>query len=550
MAKFKGVYLSEAEDHIQRLNDNLLLLEKKPDEKPLLDELMRSSHTLKGSSAAMGYAKTAFLTHVMEDVFDYARNGQLKITPEIVGMLFETVDTLETTIDSIKKEDKETDVEAQANILKKITGVVTEGIGKSLRDASGKPIVQKTGKKPPDAKIEQRSAADSAIAAEKIEHIKVPVERLDKLMDLLEELVIDKMKLTEEAKRSRHLTPLADHHARLVADLQYQLMQARLVPVEQIFARFPRLVRDISLQMGKKIDFQIIGGNIGLDRTIIDKLAEPLVHLLKNAADHGIEKSGTIKLTAAREKEFTIITVEDDGKGIDLEKVKQEAIKRGIVSSDEAKKLDKNGLIRLLLHSKLSTNETVTETSGRGVGLGIVREFAEQNRGRLTVETGEKGTKFRLELPLSLAIINSLIVEVSGRLFVIPFSTIERSVRIGMSDIKSMADQDVAVIGGNNVPLVYLSKLFSGIGNADLPLKNIKQKSILVVLVRRGEESVGIVVDALRDELEVIVKPLPPVLQKTKGFSGSTILGDGRAILIVDTLSLLEDASKLVRTNI
>ena len=572
MLKFKDIYLSEAEDHIQKLNDNLLLLEKSPDGKSLLDELMRSSHTLKGSSAAMGYVKTAYLTHVMEDVFDYARNGQLVITSKVIGVLFKTIDALEKTIDSIKKKNKEIDVEKEADALKKITGVATEGMGKSVRDTSGKPVVDK--KKVQVAKLDKtpvtvEDVVDDSRATGQLEHIKVPVERLDRLMSLLEELIIDKMKLVEVAKEFTTLAPLSDHLDRLVSDLQYQVMQARLVPVEQIFARFPRLVRDTAAQMNKEIDFQIVGGEIELDRTIVDKLAEPLVHLLKNAVDHGIDKSGVVRLTAAREKEFAIITVEDNGRGIDWENVRKAALTRGMMSAEEATRLDKAGLTNLLYNGRLSTHEKVTETSGRGIGLSVVKNFVEQNGGRINVESPlpEGGTRFTLELPLSMAIISSLLVEVNSHLFAIPFSVIERSVRIAGVDIKSMADQDVAVINEQNVPLVYLSKLFANAhGNVAEDISSLLKsavdtkkiisekiavapKSVLAVLLRRGGESAGLVVDALRDELEIIVKPLPTVLRKTKGFSGSTILGDGRTILIVDAMSLLEDTSKLVRTT-
>ncbi|NQV88134.1 MAG: chemotaxis protein CheW [Parcubacteria group bacterium] len=365
------------------------------------------------------------------------------------------------------------------------------------------------------------------------------------------------MKLVELAKKDESLGSLADHLDRLVSDLQFQVMQARLVPVEQIFARFPRLVRDTAMQMKKEVNFQIIGGEIELDRTIVDKLAEPLVHLLKNAVDHGVGQKGTITLKASREKEFAIITVENDGKNIDWEKIRNTAVSRGIINSEIASRLDKAGLMELLYVGRLSTKEEVTETSGRGIGMSVVKSFAEQNGGRLQVEspllTG--GTRFTLELPLSMAIINSLLMEVDSKLFAIPFSVIDRSVRITSDDIKSMGDQDVAIVGEQNVPLVYLSKLFAktqvviGVEKIITEKTDKKINSVLAVLLKRGSETVGLVVDALHDKLEIIVKPLPSVLKKTKGFSGSTILGDGQAILIVDAVSLLEDSARLVRTN-
>jgi two-component system chemotaxis sensor kinase CheA len=287
------------------------------------------------------------------------------------------------------------------------------------------------------------------------------------------------------------------------------------------------------------------------------------VHLLRNAVDHGIEKSGVIKLKAVREKDFALIVVEDDGRSIDFDKVRQSAVKRNIVGEKEAESFDKKQLINLLYHPRLSTKDEVTETSGRGVGLSVVKEFVSQIGGRVIVESpvsSGRGTRFTLELPLTLAIINSLLIGVQDILFAIPFSSIERSVDIPHGEIKSMADQDVAVVDGIDVPLVYLGRVFSLGGaqivdlksknvvttNKEPEMKNLKLSST-AVLVRRGEDIAGIVVDKLINEQEIIVKPLPSVLRGVKGFSGSTILGDGKTILILDVMSLLEDTKKFVR---
>ncbi|MFH1089095.1 MAG: chemotaxis protein CheA [Candidatus Uhrbacteria bacterium] len=554
ISKFKDLFLSEAEEHVQKLNDNLLLLEKATTNKDLLNELMRSSHTIKGSSATMQYTKVAFLTHVMEDVFDFAKNEVIIITPEIITTLYETVDLLEKSLASIKKDNLELSADDQIVKLKKITGVTTEGIGKSSRDASGKPILAKvldveitTKKKVSDKPVIE---LENITAPEKLSHIKVPVERLDNLLNLVEELVIDKMRLEQKKKASPELEEIVSHTSRLISDLQYQVMQVRLVPVEQIFARFPRMVRDLAVAQKKDISFEVIGGESELDRTIVDKLGEPLLHLLRNAVDHGIYKNGTIKLVAKREKEFALISVENDGQNIDWQKVIEMAVKKNIISSSEATMLGDRAAeagkvvppeVSAILFKGFSTKNEVSETSGRGVGMTIVKKFAESVGGRVIIEsplTSGPGTRFTLELPLTLAIINVLLIETAGHILAIPFGSIERSVSIPTSDIKRLGDREVAVLEGQDVPL---SRIKSTVSSEAEKNKDAE----LVVIVKRGENIAGLVVDKLIEEQEIIVKPLAPILRSIKGFSGSTILGDGKTVLVLDVVSLLENQALL-----
>lgn len=554
MSKFKDAYLSEAEDHLQKLDDSLLLLEKHPKDKAILNDLMRSAHTLKGSSSSMGYSKTAFLTHVMEDVFDDARNGKISINKEIISILFKTVDTLSRTIISIKEEDKEIDdVEEEANTLKMATGVSTEVIGIPHSDYSEEhsatiPLISSVKK---DATVETFDKRNVHIENTPIEYIKVPIARLDKLMSLLEELLIDKMKIVDLSKSLPDLETTANHLDRLVSDIQYQIMQTRMVPIGQVFMRFSRFVRDLAIQMEKDVDFQITGGEIELDRTIVDKLAEPLIHLLKNAVDHGIDKVGIVRLSATREKEFAIITVENVGRSIDWNKVRAVAVARNVVTSEDAQHLDKPSLINLLYLGSISTKDYVTETSGRGIGLSVVKNFIEQVGGRIDVSSpvsGTQGVIFRMELPLSMAIVSVLLFEVSGSVFALPFSSIEQTVKVDESMVKSIAGQDIVIIKGDSIPLVYLAEIFARTGAVStLGCEQVDHigKSILVIVLHRGEERVGLVVDRLRDELEIIIKPLPSILRKMKWFSGTAILGDGRTILVIDALSLLGESYRM-----
>ncbi|TSC55964.1 MAG: two-component system, chemotaxis family, sensor kinase CheA [Parcubacteria group bacterium Gr01-1014_18] len=538
ISQFKDVFVSEAREHLLLLESNLLKLEKSEVTPQILDDLMRSSHTIKGSAAAMGYLDTAFLTHVMEDVFDFARSGMLSLDRSIMNTLLAVVDKLRESIDSIEKNGKELEIRAAAEQLKAITGVSTQGIGKSLRDQTGTPK--------PSAVIRE---------SEHLSHIKVPVGRLDNLLNLVEELVIDKMKLALFEQKFPELGALADHVSSLVGSLQYEVMQVRLVPVGEVFARFPRLVRDLSASQNKKIELLIIGAELELDRSIVDKLAEPLIHLLRNAADHGIERAGKIILRAVRQKDYAVVSVEDSGGGIAWEKVIGKAFSKGLIDGakrDYFMEKMRQGAIaeipemRQLLFGGLSTKETVSETSGRGVGLGIVKKFSEEVGGRVLVESRESGTgtRFSLELPLTLAIINALLVSVDDTILAIPFAIIERSLFIAPEQIKSLADQDVAVVDNEELPLARMEKFLSSTSKSG---RAAEPGFITVVVVRVGKEKAGLVVDRLLGEEEIIAKPLPPFLRTVRGFSGSTILGDGRTVLILDAATLLEDSKKLLR---
>ncbi|MBU4432514.1 chemotaxis protein CheW, partial [Patescibacteria group bacterium] len=386
-------------------------------------------------------------------------------------------------------------------------------------------------------------------SVKKIEYIKVPIKRLDALMDLVEELVIDKMALQRMGLKNKELQEVTDHVGLLIQSLQYEVMQARLVPVEQVFARFPRMVRDLSKRQEKKVEFFVHGSDLELDRSIVDKLGEPLVHLLRNAIDHGIKTEGYVRLEAKRDRENALIIVENNDQSIDIEKVKQAAVKRGIASAKEVDLMTNQEVMNLLFHPKLSTNDVVTEISGRGVGLNVVKSFAESSGGRVIVENLNPGARFTLELPLTLAIINSLLVEVGELIYAIPFSNIDRSVLVNAENIKRMADNNVAIVDGIKVPLIDLREKFGNIivvdnnhviekseKADDEVLKNVDK---VVVIVKKGDELIGLVIDKLVGEQEVTVKPLSPILRNVRGFSGSTILGDGRTILILDIVNLL-----------
>ena len=522
--KFKDIFLSEAEDNLERMDSALLRLEKQSD-KATLEEIMRVSHTLKSSSAAMGYLKLSSFMHDLEDIFSAAIKGTFSLGPEMIDDLFRFKDKLKESVRSIRDKGIEADLAEEESKLKALLyGSVTGG-GKNAAEPEAGP-------------------------AEKILYVKVPVKRLDALMNLIEGMLVQRMRLETIVKdiRSKEISAVNEQFKLLFSDMQYQIIQARLVPVGQIFARFPRAVRDLAKAQNKKVDLEMIGEDIELDRSIVDKLAEPLSHLIRNAVDHGIEKEGKLRLVAVREKDRAIVSVEDNGKGIDWNEVIEAAEARGLAGGQKIADLrndlseGKYGeLKKILLGRGVSTKGEVTETSGRGVGLSIVRIFAEETGGRVRIESplNGGGSRFTIEMPLTLAIIEALIVSAGGESFAIPFSIIDRSLFIPYSNIKRAADQDVAVIGDEDIPLIYAAREFH------LPQKeaiNARSKGVLAVVVKNGPGRAGIVVEEIIDEQEIAARPMPTICRISRGFSGFSVLGDGRPVLIVDPADLIEDS--------
>lgn len=564
LSKFKNIFFSEVEDQLQVLNNGMLALEKlqnkdnvnKTETIKIYNDMMRAAHTVKGSSASMGYVKMAFLTHVLEDVFDAAQNNRLELEAMIFNKIFKAIDNIEKSLKNIKKNDADLDFDKFSLELKDLTGVKTQGIGKSMRDQetdTGTYDESSTKSKvnsDKEDKIAKKENIDTQVssfddieesAISKIDYIKVPVKRLDSLLDMVEELLISRMRIEEVDHDIPELKEIFSQIDLLISGIQFEVTQSRLVPVEQAFARFPRMIRDLSMKEGKDIDFEVSGGEIELDRSVVDKLGEPLIHLLRNAVDHGIEKSGQIKLQAVRKSERVTFIVENIGAQINVEKIKKVALEKGITDTKTISQLKEKDIINYIFHPNFSTKDKVTEISGRGVGLSVVKNFAKSFNGRVIVEKADTGSRFLLELPQTLAIIESLLVKVGASIFAIPFTDIDRSIKLHKSDIKKMADRDMGVIDNRNIPLIDLNKSLH-MKSQDEEKEN---ESHLVVLVKKEEGMAGIVVDSLVSEQEVIVKPLSSVLRNIKEFSGSTILGDGKVVLILDVLNIIKSLNKI-----
>lgn len=378
--------------------------------------------------------------------------------------------------------------------------------------------------------------------------IRVNIDRLDVLMNLFEELVIDRGRLEQISSElnNNELQETVERMSRITGDLQEIILNMRMMPVEQVFNRFPRMVRSLSRELNKKVKLEIIGADTELDRTIIDEIGDPLVHLIRNSLDHGIEtpdervakgkpEEGIVKLRAFHSGNHVFIEIEDDGAGIDKEKIMNKALENGVVTDEDLEKMTDQQIYSLLFASGFSTAEKVTDVSGRGVGLDVVRTTFESLGGVVTVDSElGKGSLFSIQLPLTLSIIDVMLVEVAQEKYAIPLTAIVETAIVEKKDVYNAHNQKVIDFRGKVVPLVFLDEIF------DAPLKNEEQDFYSLVIVHKGEKVAGLVVDSLIGQHDIVLKSLGNYLTNVFAISGATILGDGQVALIVDTNELIK----------
>ncbi|AYV71150.1 chemotaxis protein CheA [Bacillus sp. PK3-056] len=378
--------------------------------------------------------------------------------------------------------------------------------------------------------------------------IRVNIERLDILMNLFEELVIDRGRLEQISStlKDQELHETVERMSRVTGDLQNIILNMRMVPVETVFNRFPRMVRQLARDLNKKIDLQIVGAETELDRTVIDEIGDPLVHLIRNALDHGVEtpevrrannksEEGTVVLRAYHSGNHVFIELEDDGAGINKEKVLSKAINKGIISKEVAKTLTNNQIAELIFASGFSTADQISDISGRGVGLDVVKNTIESLGGSITIESEEgKGSLFSIQLPLTLSIISVMLVEIQAEKYAIPLSSIIETAIVNKNDLMHAHDQTVIDFRGKVVPLLFLKDIF------DVPSAGIESDYYSVVIVRKGDKLAGLVVDGFIGQQEVVLKSLGTYLSSAYAISGATILGDGQVALIMDCNALIK----------
>lgn len=411
-------------------------------------------------------------------------------------------------------------------------------------------------------KMAQKAAAQT---------VRVDVERLDNLMNLVGELVISRTRLAqlgsllgievESSDLVDDLTFTSAQIGRITQELQAEILKARMLPVDTVFSKFPRMIRDLAQKSGKEVNFIIEGKETELDRSVIEVIGDPLIHILRNAADHGLEtpdereavgkpRSGTVRLTACHEENYIVIRVQDDGKGIDTKKLVAGAVKKGYITQEAGGRMNEHEALNLIFISGLSMAKVVSDVSGRGVGMDIVKTNIEKLNGTLTIDTVVgKGSCFTVKLPLTLAIIQAMLVEVTGRVFAIPLSSVNETLKVERQSVRTINNREVIVLRGSTLPLVWLKRslmieeeredLLIGSGTTARRAKT--DNSFYVVVVGAGGKRVGFVVDNLVGKQEVVIKNMGRLLGDIRGFSGATILGNGKVALILDVPSIIAD---------
>lgn len=684
VSQYLEIFVEETKEHLQSLNDNILVLENEPENKDTINEIFRSAHSLKGMAGTMGYKRMQTLTHDMENVFSEIRNDKLKVTSDLVDILFQCLDALEAYLDNIiNTQDEGTDdnaaiikllndylngdsgvaeqaapqaaqaapqtadgvvtdfskvtfadfeqhaimeagtknlnvygvhvkidpscilkaaraflvfksVEELGEIIKSIPSaqdiedekfdldfdifVITgESLDKVLatvrnvseiKDAEGSIIKldEKKEEKPEETEKTEKTESAKPATVPKAgkpansqpakgkpvvnRSVRVDIDKLDVLMNLVSELIIAKNGLvsaaaTSTTEENQSVNEQIEYLERVTTNLHESVMNVRMVPIETVVNRFPRMIRDLSKKLDKKMELYMTGEETELDRTVIDEIGDPLMHLLRNSADHGLESAevrrergkdeiGTIFLNAFQDGNNVVIEVGDDGNGIDIEKVKSKAIERGTITPEQAEVMSDKEVIDLLFLPSFSTSEKITDVSGRGVGLDVVKSKIESLGGVVECKSvlGE-GSTFTIRLPLTLAIIQALMVKLGNEQYAIALGSIQTIEDIPLSDIKYVQGKEVINLRGNIIPIIRLGELL------DVPDRTEPDESLIVVVIKKGDKQAGLVVDSLVGQMEIVIKSLGKYININKMISGATILGDGEVALIIDANAII-----------
>jgi two-component system, chemotaxis family, sensor kinase CheA len=525
------LFVAESEEGLALMEGGLLRIEQHPGDSEAVAEVFRAAHSLKGNSGSFGLTALGALAHAVEDVLDDMREGRSPANPERITLLLESVDAMRQLLARGSDAPLELQgVHAELRQRLAVSRQTAAGAGATTLDGS-----------PPATHAENVLAAPSPALAHTL---RVGIERLDQLLSLAGEIAISRARLSQMIETPsiprRSLQEAHREAERLYLELQDLVMKLRMVPVGPAFQRLARTVRDLARSLGKEAHFDVVGGNVEVDNAVLQLLRDPLMHMVRNALDHGIEtpeerirrgkpRSGLIAIRSKRETGAIVIELVDDGAGIDRERVLARARARGLVS-DEASAADAE-VLELLFEPGFSTADTVSDTSGRGVGLDVVRRNIHSLRGIVGIasEPGQ-GTTVTIRLPLTLAIIEGLLVRVADATYVLPTADVVESLAMPPEESTCAASRGVVNLRGTPLPYVRLRQTFRLSG--DTP----KREVLVVMMTAAGR--IGLVADALRAQEQIVIKPLAKVFQNVRGISATTVLGDGQVALIVDVEAL------------
>jgi two-component system chemotaxis sensor kinase CheA len=532
-------FLVESHEHLDRMESDLVALEKDPDDNEVLARIFRAVHTIKGTCGFFGMPRLEALSHAGENVLTRLLGGEMRFGPAVVDVLLRLVDAIRGILAEIEKTGGEGEPDV-ADLIAELELFAAEGaVEEPVADADAAPAPEST----------EAVAAPPAAA----QTVRIDVKVLDSLMNLVGELVLARNQIAEftETQKESAFSGAAQQLNRITTDLQEAVVQARMEPVGRIWSKFPRVVRDLAGVFGKRVRIEMRGRDTELDRTILEAISDPLTHLLRNSLDHGLEapgaraaagkpEEGSLHLGAYQEGGYVVIELRDDGAGIDPRKIKREAIERGVLTAEEARGLSIQETLDLVFRPGFTTATEVTSVSGRGVGMDVVKSNIERVGGAVDLESRPgQGTTVRIRLPLTLAIISGMIVRTAGRRFVIPQAHLRELHRLeGTERIESVHDAPVFRVRGRLLPLVYLDAVL-GLRTDDAPQNG---ETVFIAVLETEEQRFGLVVDRILDTQETVVKPLGMPLERIPVYAGATILGDGAVALILDVAGLAERA--------
>ncbi len=560
VSDYKALFTSEAGEILQSLESGVMSLEIGRDCAACVEELFRNAHNLKGMSGAMGYDHVVEASHTLENVLDRCRKGEMSVSRAEADLLLRSIDMLRELVRVAVDEDECDDTDLLGDFFVLLSPMTTRTLYShpagdqtpspelDSEDINTDAIEDAYESDDEEPKEEDTTTAgnDPAVTAskggfgERVTSTRVDLERLDALMDLVGELIISRIKLVSLAGKigSQSLNEELSSSGRLISEIQKEVMEARLIPVGQVFQRFKRLVRDSSLALEKSAWLDIMGADIGLDRTVLEAMVDPLVHLLRNAVDHGVEspeerialgkpETARIVLSAKRDRNFVVLQVTDDGRGIDLEKVLEK--KRIGTDGTKAELMSDDELCRVLSTPGFSTREEVSRFSGRGVGMDVARKAVDAIGGSMKLHSEPGiGTTVLLQLPINLSIIKALLFEVGDEVYALPAEYICETSRLERDSLRTVMGHEVIQYGDEVIPVVRPDDLFGIRTSAD------GSRYIKLILVDTGNGKVGLVTKRILGQQDIVIKGLPSLIRGVSGITGATILGSGKIAFIWD----------------
>lgn len=548
--EYRDIFLTEAIENYNEINRLLIVLEKNPSDIKSVHALFRITHTLKGNATGMGFEHIAELAHVLEDLFGAVREGKVTISSEMFVSVYKAADILNELIDAVKnpKAVKYRGIKTKLEVmLRTALAERTISIEETIPSASG----YENAIAPELLDILQDDEDDNDTETKlSFSHlVQVPVQKLDNLLNLVGELVIERDRIITSGK---HSTSEYSRLTRISSDLQYSVMDVRLVPVDFLFNKFHRIVRDAALKEEKNVSLKLKGTETEIDRNILQVISDSLIHLVRNAIGHGIEKPelrkqrgktehGTVTLEATSESDTVIIAIQDDGGGIDIARLRKKAVEKGILGLHEAAQWSDHDIMMLIFEPGFSTMDEVTSLAGRGVGMDVVKRALDSIGGSIHIETkAGEGTTFFMRLPSSMAVKSTLLFELSNETFAIPLSYTERVISIYKSDIHTVANGLITVYQGKTISLLLLSDVFRQERSSLATLERFHPEArIEIVVVSFNGKWVGFIVDKLLQQKEIIEKPLQKPADGVSLISGVTILGNGKVCLVLSIPGIL-----------